>query len=184
MRYKKLSAIGFYLAIVLGSVLHGSNKVRKGFLIGVTTAPAIAFSYFLGASWWAVPIGLAGSLAYWFLFRTGSIAKAELDFMYMADRVNVNTIWKAYIIPTLIASAIIIGASVWAKMYWLCLLPLIFFPTIYVPAWASKKYADYNQVGFTPEKERKARSRVELFQALAPSGIYCLLIVLALSLNT
>lgn len=173
-----LLLVPFILA--LGSYLHGGDFVGKGYILAGTTLVLGGMGYLI-AGIWGIPIGILANLYYWFVFRTGMQADAELDFMYMADRVSVNRVWIAYLLPVLLATAICIGIFIYIKLFWVIALPILLLPTTYVPAWASKKYADYKQVGFTKELERKARSRVEIFSALAPSSIYIILLIFSLS---
>ncbi len=96
------------LALTLGSYLHGADKVAKGYILAVTTIILGGIGY-LTAGIWGIPIGILANMYYWFMFRTGKQADAELDFMYMADRTSINTIWVAYILPVLLATAICVG---------------------------------------------------------------------------
>lgn len=82
---------------MLASYLHGGDYVSKGVLIAALVIASAALGFAVYGVW-----GLLFALAspfYWFTFRTGKQAKAELDYMYRLPDGDIRNIALAYAIP-------------------------------------------------------------------------------------
>ncbi len=102
------------------SVLHGGNWYSKGYIM----AAHALLCYLLIAS----PLGIIASALFWYVYRTGKIARAELTCITKPTEENFNAVWRAYVIPNLITTALVSIAVVCAGAY-----PLVLAAT---PLWA------------------------------------------------
>lgn len=81
-----LGLILFAVATAFVSALHGGDHATKGVAITIHAAVAVLCS----------PLAVASVILYWGSFRRGRQAQAELQ--YMAGRVGIDAVRKAYIL--------------------------------------------------------------------------------------
>lgn len=146
-------------ATVAASYVHGGDHTSKGVLMAIMAALALV-SLYPSIGPWAFAAMLLSPF-YWFLFRTGKQAGAELDYMYRTDNGSLGRIALSYALPFGITTIIVCGFAgfkgEWHNMLWLIPCLLSIGPVL----WAAKKYRQDKG-----ESERKNRSYVELANGL------------------
>lgn len=132
------------LSVAGASIAHGwgddfkifGRSVRKGYLIA---ALVIVFGFvgWVNASWIGAIAGALISLAWWFRYRTGGQAKADLDYMYGAGKLA--KVWQSRIFHMATDAAIMIGCAIYTKEWWnLAFIPAA-FAALYLLLWVAKK---------------------------------------------
>lgn len=154
---------------------------RKGVIMALHLAITLAALWLSGVrSYW---VGLAVPIValYWFLFRSGRIAGAEL--MAIDGR---DAAWKAsvaYVIPLLVSAGLTgVFLSV-TKDYGLAWIGFVPFAFLWVPALAVKVFR-YKGKLYPPEEVDEAqraakRMRVEIAVTIAPAGMSIAILIYA-----
>lgn len=140
------------LATSAASAIHGSDMwVSKGFvMLGYAAVLSAAIYFCLPSDLWAAPIiGVACSLVYWFLFRSGKQARAQIDAIDTIG--NRRTVEKphseylkiarnAYFLPVGLSLVAASKAALFSGELWLAALcaPMAFLP--YVSSWLCDRY--------------------------------------------
>lgn len=170
-----------YIATVIGSYLHGRGQWRKGVIMVAHLAITLAALWLSGVrSYW---IGLAVPIValYWFLFRSGAQAKAELDAM-----AGIGSVWKAsvaYVVPLLVSAGLTgVFLSV-TKDYGLAWIGFVPFAFLWVPALAVKVF-HYRNNAWPDNAENRAvqakqRAKVEIAVTIAPAGMSIAILIYA-----
>jgi len=158
------------VTISASSVVHGGDYASKGIIIATGAVILSALAIWLSGSLYGAAIGIICTLLFWFTYRTGAQAKAELDAMYHAD--DDEGVLVAYALPVTITCLLIGGASFFAGWLWaFTIVPCIISPLL--PYLAVKKFNMHN--GMT---ERKNRMVTEL---ATPGAVNCTAVLLATS---
>ncbi len=167
---------------ILGSVAQGGDWISKGAIVALH-ALAIAAALWLGSvtGWW-IALALPITGLYWFGFRTGKQAKAELD-----DKANIGKpvkTWQAYLLPCGIAAGLAVIPLVLAKAWLYIPAVAVPFAFLWVPPLACKLFPFGNAVWPDTEAnrkiQRKQRMKVEFLVGLAPAGFSIAILVWSL----
>lgn len=163
-----------FLSTIAASVIHGGDYLRfKAVVMGLHCVAIAGALWLAGVTSYELFVTFPITAIYWFLFRTGKQAKAEMDAM-----AGIASVWgaaKAYIIPLVVTSAATVVTLVLAKA-WLMVsfvaLPVAF---LWVPPLACKLFPYGSHVWpQTPENlkfQRKQRMKVEALVGAFPSGL-------------
>jgi hypothetical protein len=145
-------------------------------------ALAIAGALWLGGlqAWWLV-MGIPISAIYWFAFRRGKQADAEMDDMANIGK-PVKT-WQAYLLPCGIAAGVSLALLILAREW--AYIPLVALPFafLWVPPFACRigDYGDHAEGVSDEDKafQRKQRMKVEALVGFAPAGLSIAVLVYA-----
>jgi hypothetical protein len=169
-----IAALLALLSTIAASVIHGGDYLRKKIIVMALHALAIAGALWLaGVTGYWLGAALPITAIYWFLFRTGLQAKAEMDVM--AGNASVWGAAKAYLIPCATCATLAAALFILAKA-WL-FIPLAFLPFafLWVPPLACNLFPYGSHVWpSTPENlkfQRKQRMKVEALVGAFPSGL-------------
>lgn len=127
-----ISAIFTILTITGASTAHGRDWITKGLLLAATCI-LLPISGWLLATWGGAVVGLVAALLFWFTYRTGRQAKAELDLMYGVHGATRRDIAMAYVFPCGLSAALIAGSAIYAQAWWYLALVPACFAFIWVP---------------------------------------------------
>lgn len=156
------------LSVSAASALHGGDYLSKGVMVVLLALIYAALGYWL-AGWYGSGAGVAASLLFWFTYRKGVQAKAELDALYHAD--EPEEILKAYILPVAISCVLIAVSAYWAGwLYLLLIAPCLVSPI--APYSAAQHYSMGN--GWD---ERRNRMMTEL---VTPGAVNSACVLLAI----
>lgn len=169
--------IGFLIAqmsTVLASWAHGADEAPKGVLMGLHTAVIAGALYYLGVPLQYLPIALTITAGYWFLLRSGRLAKAELDAMAVPSGENIAKVVKAYLLPFGAVLAASAATCLFSQEWRLLLAVLGVALTVFFPAVACELF-DYAKNAWPDTEQnrkiqRKQRAKVEIAIALVTSG--------------
>lgn len=177
-----IAAIIAFIFTIAASVIHGGDYLRfKVVVIGLHLAAIVGALWLGGVTGYWLATALPITVIYWFLFRTGKQAKAELDAM-----AGIGKAWeaaKAYIVPCCVTSILTAVSFFLAKSF--ALIPFAFFPFafLWVPPLACKLFPYGSHVWpQTPENlkfQRKQRMKVEALVGAFPSGLAIAILVYA-----
>ena len=163
-----------FLSTIAASVIHGGDYLRfKVVVMGLHLGAITGALWLAGVTGDWLGTALPITAIYWFLFRTGKQAKAELDAM--AGNASVWGAAKAYLIPCAVVATLAAVLFALAKSF--TLIPLAFLPFafLWVPLLACKLFPYGLHVWpSTPENlkfQRKQRMKVEALVGFAPSGL-------------
>lgn len=172
-----------WISTILGSVAHGGNWLPKGVIL-VLHAAIVATGLWLGGItgyWLALSIPII--CLYWFTFRMGRQAKAELDDL--ADIGKPIKTWQAYVLPCAITASIAAGLFIYAGMWLWTPLVIVPFAFLWVPPLACKVWAFGGAVWPDTEEnrkvQRKQRMKVEIAVTLAPAGMAIAILTYAIA---
>lgn len=163
-----------FLSTIAASVIHGGDYLRKKVLVmGLHTILLAGSLYLSGVRGYWLFTAILLLLIYWFLFRTGKQAKAEMDAM--AGNASVWGAAKAYLIACATCATLATVLFALAKA-WL-FIPLAFLPFAFL--WAPPLACKLFPYGVhvwpqTPENlkfQRKQRMKVEALVGAFPSGL-------------
>lgn len=150
---KVIAGIVGAVSVSLASILHGGDYAGKAILLVALAIIYAVLGYGL-AQWLGAVAGIAATMLFWFTYRTGTQAKAELDKQFHVD--SAENILLAYILPVLVSSIIIGVSSYFAGWVWVFLIiPCLLTPL--APYFMARKYVRGNG-----KSDRSNRLRVEL----------------------
>lgn len=175
----------------IASGLHGNDFGIKGVIMACHALFIGGCLFYLDNPWYLCLTAILISAYYWFMFRGGKQARAQLD----ASTLNHpgKTLAQAqreaayaYILPVALAFAFSIGCFVYSSSYFWALGSLLLIPTPLV-SYAAVKIFNYNtkigkQLGWTPGTFLDCRRAVELTTGLLLSGINIGFITIAVSI--
>ncbi len=172
-----------YLSTIVVSVLHGRGGVPKGVLIAAHVL-ALAGALWLGKVWgYWLGLSIPISMLYWFLFRTGKQAKAEMDVM--AGIGKSGKIWQAYLLPIAVASVLSAGCFIWLQEWTLAALSFVPFTFLWVPPTAAEVFNYGSHVWPRTDEniayQGKQRMITEVIITVAPAGISIAILAYAVS---
>lgn len=179
------------LATSAASALHGGNWLSKGVIIAGHALLCCLALLALGATWQHSALGLIPSAMFWFLYRTGEHADAEMVAMEYPNHKHRMEAVREYIVPMALTSAAATFLLIIAKA-WLALLVVpLFWLFLGVPYAALcvwnyetdtgkrllEKYAGKSQ-----DRTFDNRRFTEISTGLAPCGVGVSLLLFAIHL--
>lgn len=190
---RRLFTLALIPATAAASALHGGNWTSKGYLMAAHVLLCCVIQGLLGP-WWAAPAGIPVSGIFWFIFRSGKIAQAELTAIRAPNEDNFNAVWKAYLLPNALATVLAGGLLMYAKAYWWFIAIMPLWLMLYVPLWAVKRYnhvkrPDLKQREIDAQAEKGSTDRIidgrrmtEIVSGLFPCGYAAALLIIAIHL--
>jgi hypothetical protein len=168
------------LSTIAASVIHGGDYLRFKVVVMALHTLAIAGALWVGGvTSYELLVTFPITAAYWFLFRTGKQAKAELDAL--AGIGKLSAVWKAYLIPCATCATLSIIPLVMAKAWVMIPLAALPFAFLWIPPLACKLFpygaAVWPDTEANRKIQRKQRMKVEALVGFAPAGLSIAILV-------
>lgn len=169
-----IAALLAFLSTIAASVIHGGDYLRKKIIVmGLHTILLAGSLYLSGVRGYWLGLAVPVMLIYWFMFRRGIQAHAEMQDMANIGK-PVKT-WQAYLLPCGITAGVSLALFVLAREWLLIPLVALPFTFLWVPPFACRvgDYGNHAEGVSDEDKafQRKQRMKVEALVGFAPSGL-------------
>ncbi len=167
------AALITWIATIFGSVAHGAGWLPKGVILVLHALIVTAGLWLSGVTGYWLALSIPIICLYWFTFRMGRQAEAELDML-----AGIGSVWKVvqvYLIPCATCATITAGLFIYAKLWLWVALAFVPFAFLWIPPLACKIWAFGDAVWPDTEAnrkiQRKQRMKVEAAVTLALAGL-------------
>ncbi len=167
-----IAALITLISTIIASVAHGGDWLPKGVILALHALAVTAGLWFSGVMGYWLALSIPIICLYWFIFRMGQQAQAELDML-----AGIGSAWRTievYLVPCGITAIITAGLFIYAKLWLWVAVSFLPFAFLWIPPLACKVWAFGDAVWPDTEAnwkiQRKQRMKVELAVTIAPAG--------------